>query len=332
MRLLYAKLLGIALVTLQLGVALAEPAMRPLETVRLAQFGKAKFLLYLPLYLAEEEGYLRDEGVQLEVSFAGNDDQVFATLVSGSADVAVGDPIFTAIAAERGFPAKTVALLVSKLGVYGYAKAGAVRKIENAADLSGLRVGSYPAPSTTYALLQELNRSGKLSRPITVVEGAQGTQFPMLVSGTVDVGIDLEPAVSVVEAKGYGVIFDMTKFSDAQAVTGLMTTARMIGERPAALQGLVRGVDRALKVLRQDRSVGYRTAMKLYPEIEPEILRRAVDRLVSSECFPSGAEVTDAAWQRSVRTRLESKELKAPQATAVAVDNRFVPKDAVAVR
>ena len=299
----------------------------PLVTMRLAQFGKSKFLLYLPLYVAEEEGYLREEGIRLETSFAGNDDQVFATLVSGSADVAVGDPVFTAIAAERGYSAKTIALLVRKLAVFGYAKRGAVANITRPSDLSGLRVGSFPAPSTTYTFLSELNRSKALSSPLQIVEGMQGTQFPMLVSGAIDIGIDLEPAVSVVEAKGYDVVFDMTAFSDAQAITGIMTTSKVIDERPQQLAGLVRGISRALRALRTDPAVGYRTAVKLYPEIAPELLRRAVDRLIASECFPDSPLIPDDAWQRSLRTRLESKELKQPQKTAVAVDNRFVTSE-----
>ena len=295
----------------------------PLVTLRLAQFGKSKFLLYLPLYVAEEEGYLREEGIRLETSFAGNDDQVFATLVSGSADLAVGDPVFTAIAAERGFSAKTIALLVRKLAVYGYAKHGSVTNIQRPSDLSGLRIGSFPAPSTTYTFLSELNRSKELSSPLQIVEGMQGTQFPMLVSGAIDIGIDLEPAVSVVEAKGYDVVFDMTAFSDPQAITGIMTTSRVIEERPRQLAGLVRGIDRALRALRTEPAVGYRTAAKLYPEIAPALLQRAVDRLIASECFPESPRVPDDAWQRSLRTRLESKELKQPQKTTVAVDNQF---------
>ena len=301
-------------------VAVAEDS---LTKVRVSQFGKSKFLLYLPLYVADEEGYFRDEGVQIDVSFAGNDDQVFATLVSNSADIAVGDPVFTAIAAERGFGAKTIALLVRKLAVYGYAKRGAVGPIKEVTQLAGKRIGSFPAPSTTFTLLSEFNRSGKLKPPLTIVEGMQGTQFPMLLSDRVDIGIDLEPAVSEVESKGYDVVFDMTAFTEAQAVTGLMASDRMIAERPQVLGAVVRAVDRALAALQTDRTIGYRTAEKLYPEIASEVVRRAVDRLAASECFPARAMVPEDAWQRSLRTRLESKELKSPQLTSVAVDNRF---------
>ena len=169
--------------------------------------------------------------------------------------------------------------------------------------------------------------SGVKLRFLLQIEGMQGTQFPMLVSGAIDIGIDLEPAVSVVEAKGYDVVFDMTAFSDAQAITGIMTTSKVIDERPQQLAGLVRGISRALRALRTDPAVGYRTAVKLYPEIAPELLRRAVDRLIASECFPDSPLIPDDAWQRSLRTRLESKELKQPQKTAVAVDNRFVTSE-----
>lgn len=317
------QLASVALLIVLLALLPIGASAESLTTLRLAQFGKSKFLLYLPLYVADEEGYLGEEGIKLEVSFAGNDDQVFATLVSGSADLAVGDPVFTAIAAERGFAAKTIALLVRKLAVYGYAKHGTVAAIKAPDDLKGLRIGSFPAPSTTYTLLSELNRAHRLSPPLTLVEGMQGTQFPMLVSGAVDIGIDLEPAVSVIEARGYDVVFDMTAFSDAQAVTGIMTTSKLIAERPQQLRGMIRAVNRALAALKKDPTVGYRTAIKLYPDVAPDVLRRAVDRLLASGCFPESALIPDDAWQRSLKTRLDSKELKQPQLTTVAVDNQF---------
>ncbi len=95
----------------------AEP---PPKKVTIAQFGKEKFLLYLPLYVAMEEGIFRGRGIHVELLFAGNDDQVFASVVSGEASFGVGDPVFAAIARERGGPGKIVGLLVTRLGLVGY--------------------------------------------------------------------------------------------------------------------------------------------------------------------------------------------------------------------
>ena len=85
-----------------------------LEKVTLAQFGQSKFLLYLPLYIAQEEGFFAQQGLDVDLKFAGNDDQVFAAVMSGSVNYGMGDPVFTAIAAEKGGAAKTVAMLITR--------------------------------------------------------------------------------------------------------------------------------------------------------------------------------------------------------------------------
>jgi NitT/TauT family transport system substrate-binding protein len=128
-------------------VAFAETA--PLETIKIAQFGKERFLLYLPLYVAMEEGLFAKQGLDVHLIFAGNDDQIFATVISGEAQFGMGDPVFTALAKERGGPGKTVAMMLTKLGLSGVTKGTAIHKITSPQQLNGLRVSSFPAPSTT---------------------------------------------------------------------------------------------------------------------------------------------------------------------------------------
>ena len=47
-----------------------------LQKVRITQAGKEKFLLYLPLYVAMEKGYFAEQGLDVSLTFSGNDDQV----------------------------------------------------------------------------------------------------------------------------------------------------------------------------------------------------------------------------------------------------------------
>jgi len=103
------KLIIAVVLSLMFVVSSATQAA-PLEKVKLAQFAQAKFLLYLPLYVAQEEGFFAKENLDVELKFAGNDDQIFAAVASGAVDFGMGDPAFTAIAAEKGFEAKTVAM------------------------------------------------------------------------------------------------------------------------------------------------------------------------------------------------------------------------------
>jgi NitT/TauT family transport system substrate-binding protein len=192
------------------------------ERVVIAQFGKEKFLLYLPLYVAMEEGLFAKQGLDVDLRFAGNDDQIFATVMSGSAQFGVGDPVFAAISREKGGPGKIVAMMVTRLGLSGYTNKPTIPDIASAADATGLRIGSIPAPSTTYTLLREFIRNNKLDHT-TLVQVAIGAQLAALEAGQLDVAVDLEPSVSVAESKGYRVNFLFDRFTETQAITGIST-------------------------------------------------------------------------------------------------------------
>ena len=133
----------------------AQPAQAEThEKVTIAQFGQAKFLLYLPLYIAIQEGLFAKRGLDVNLKFAGNDDQIFAAVMSGSADFGMGDPVFAAISKEKGGPGKVVALMITKLGLSGYTNKSNIGQITDLKQLNGLKISSFPEPSTTYTLLR----------------------------------------------------------------------------------------------------------------------------------------------------------------------------------
>jgi NitT/TauT family transport system substrate-binding protein len=300
------------------------------ERVVIAQFGKEKFLLYLPLYVAMEEGLFAKRGLDIDLRFAGNDDQIFATVMSGAAQFGVGDPVFAAISREKGGPGKIVALMVTKLGLAGYTNKGTVPDIIKAQDAKGLRIGSLPAPSTTYTLLSEFVRTNNLEGT-KVVQAAIGTQLAALEAGRVDLAVDLEPTVSLAESKGYRVNFLFDRFTEPQAITGISTLESTIQQRPDLVQKVVSALQEGLDQLHSDSDVSLRVTRKLFPNLSEAVIQSAVKRMVDQGVYPRSVKIDDAYWQRTLRTRLESGELKKPQALGVAVDNSFAEKTQMAV-
>lgn len=299
------------------------------ERVVIAQFGKEKFLLYLPLYVAMEEGLFAKRGLDVDLRFAGNDDQIFATVMSGSAQFGVGDPVFAAISREKGGPGKIVALMVTKLGLAGYTNKRTVPDIIKAQDAKGLRIGSLPAPSTTYTLLSEFVRTNNLEGT-KVVQAAIGTQLAALEAGRVDLAVDLEPTVSLAESKGYRVNFLFGRFTEPQAITGISTLESTIQQRPDLVQRVVSALQEGLDQLHSGSDVSLRVTRKLFPNLSEPVIQSAVKRMVDQGVYPRSVKVDDAYWQRTLRTRLESGELKKPQTLGVTVDNSFAEKTQMA--
>jgi NitT/TauT family transport system substrate-binding protein len=297
-----------------------------LTKVKIGQWGAENILLYLPLYVAMEEGYFKQNGVDASIVYTGNDDKTFAAVVSGDVDFGFADPVFTALAAEKGLQAKTVALILNNLGFSGYTDKADIPEIKNAADLAGLRISSFPQPSTTYTVLSELKKKTPQLKDTKIVEGGFGTAYAMLQSKQVDIALDFEPAVSIAEDKGARVIMNLADFMDRQAVTGLNVMQKTIDQRPETVQAVVTGLQQAITAMYQDRTVAYRTTDKLFPQLGGKIVHRAVDRMMKDAMYPESVIVRGDLWQRTLKMRLDSGELKKPQATSLAVDNRFAEK------
>lgn len=306
-----------------IGVLVFPGAAEAAEKVRLAQFGPSKFLLYLPLYVAQEEGYFKKQDLDVDLSFAGNDDQVFAAVLSGSVDYGMGDPVFTAIAAEKGAKAKTVAMLITNLALAGYTNNAAIPEIEKPEQMAGLRVGSFPDPSTTFTILNGLKRHHAELKTMRIVQGNMGTQLALLQAGKTDIAVDLEPAVAQAADKGYRVVLNLNKFSEPQAVTGIMTRQETVDRKPAQVQRAVNALQQAMTAIYTDPEVAYRTARKLFPELGETVIKTAVDHMLHDAMYPRSVVVNEDYWQRSLKTRIDSGDLKHMQPTSLTVDNRF---------
>lgn len=302
-------------------LALCSPsAAQPLESIRVAHWGQEKILLYLPLYLAEEEGLFQKRGLAVNLQYSGNDDQVFAAVMSGAADVGIGDPIFAAVAHERGFPGKVIAVLVRKLGISGYTSNPAIPELSGRNGWQGLRVGSFPAPSTTFTLLRRF--VGEFPNPATapkIVQLAIGAQAAGLRSGDVDIATDLEPAVSIAEASGKRVVFSLDSFSAPLAITGITTSDAVLKRKEIALRSFVSALDEALILMRRSPERISKVAQKVFPRLEKNVVDRAVSRLLLVEAFPESTQVSDSLWLESIRIRKESGELHDEEAAKSVV-------------
>jgi NitT/TauT family transport system substrate-binding protein len=302
-------------------------AESPTEKVTIAHWGSERILLYLPLYIAMEEGFLERQGIEVTLKYSGNDDQVFASVMSGEAQLGIGDPVFAAIARERGFPGKVIAMLVQKIGLSGYAKSDFPREIHVPSDLGNTRIATIPAPSTTYTLLSQFLDANHL-RPLgaSLVQASIGAQLATLEAGDAEIAVDLEPRVSLLEEQGYRVVFNLDAYTSPMVITGLTTTEGYIASNPGTLGRLTLGVQQALDAFKRDPALGVRVTQKLFPQLSPQVVEKAVQRLRSFGVFPDSTVVRDDLWQKALALRLASKELKKSQRTEESVDNHFASR------
>ena len=71
---------------------------------------------------------------------------------------------------------------------------------------AGLKVGTFPPPSTNYTLMQQtIVSGGEELKTTTIVPALIGSQIALLERGNADIAMVLEPAASNAEDEGYSV-------------------------------------------------------------------------------------------------------------------------------
>lgn len=297
---------------------------KSMQKVTITQYGQGKIFLYLPLYIAMEEGYFAEQGLDVSLTFSGNDDQIAATVTGGHADFGVGDPIFSAVIQEKGGQLKTIATLVEKAPFIGYTNKDKISEISNLNKLNGLRVSSFPSPSTLYTNLTNLKNMNNLNIIINPV--AFGSQMAALEADEVDIAMDLDPNVAVAEAQGYKAVISLGNFLPPQAITGITVREDFIKEHTEIVQKVLNALQKAVTTFYKDKNIGIKVAEKVFSDIDVQSLTRAVERSHKNKIYPKSITIKEDIWQQGIKERLNIGDLKKPQPTEVATDNTFAKK------
>lgn len=233
--------------------AIAEP-----QKVRLGLSMRGS-MLHLPLVLADQMGYFRTGGIQLEWHDFDSDAQVHHALISGQVDVVSG--AFEQVLELNEQGQKTKAFVLQgrtpqiSLGI-------ALRRLpsyQSLADLKRFKIGVSDWGSASHAVAQLwCLQAGLNPRDMQFVEvGSMGSAMEHLRSGGVDALCHLDPLMRWLEHKSdVRVVAETRSLQGAQlwmggpsASTCLFAKSEFLNLKPELMQGLTDGVVRALKWL-----------------------------------------------------------------------------------
>lgn len=296
-------------------------------SVVVAQWGQEKYLIYLPLYLAQEKGFFEKEGLNVSTKYSGNDDQVFATVLRGEAQFGIGDPVFTAISREKGARGKVVALIVNGVALWGITKNQNLPIIKESSQLAGLRIGTFPKPSTTYTLVKNtIEQEGEKLKNTKIVEASFGSQIALLESNSADIAMDLEPGASIAESKGYKIVYSLPKFYGDFSFTGLTTTEEVIKTSSETVQKMVNALEKACRFAHNNIEETIAIAQTLFPTQDKKIITNAVNRMIDENTIPEHAFISTEGWNRAIKVRVEVGDLKSEKNSEKSLDNSFAEK------
>jgi NitT/TauT family transport system substrate-binding protein len=174
--------------------------------VRIAVGGQNQ-MIYLPTTLAQELGFYRDEGVEVELQDFAGGSKALQALVGGSADVVSGfyDHTIQMAAEGRGLTAFVTMLRFPGLVlVTSPQSATTVAKIE---DLKGQVAGVTTAGSSSKMLLTSmLQRHGVAAAEVSITAiGNAATAIAAIEHGKVAAGMMADPSFTLVQKRNPGV-------------------------------------------------------------------------------------------------------------------------------
>jgi len=291
------------------GHSLAGSTPQRLSQVTIAQ--AANTLLYLPLYVALDEGYLQKNGIDAQIITSGGDSQAFAALASGQVQFAQGDPTFVAISHSRGGPGIVIASVLDRVAFWGVTFDKNISPFTNPQQFRGMNVVTYPDPNTAYVVQKDLDQRASLvlGKDTAITQAAFGTELGPIQNGTAQIAVSIEPTVANAVQQGAHIVFSYANAWGPFALTGLMTTETYASQNPDVVQGMVDAYEEALQYIRQNPQGAVAVGERNFPEVNKTVIVQAINRLVSENVFPQHAVMSQQSWDAALQLREQIGDL-----------------------
>ncbi|MEI2394814.1 ABC transporter substrate-binding protein [Paenibacillus phytohabitans] len=292
---------------------------------------------YLPLYVAQREGYFEDEGLEVEMLQAAGGTHV-TSVVSGDAWGVIGGPESNALAnIGNSDPIVSVSNVVNRANVYLMAKKGTAPAGRSDEELKAFlqdkklnagRHGGTPNLLTQYLLL-ELGLDPQ--KDVRLLEPADGsTVVAMVQQGAADIANGAEPQISDGIAKG---VWEepFYKFHDMgdYAYSVLSVKKSTLEKDPETVQKAVNAVVKALKAIQEDKALAMSVLKAEFPTLSDEAAQAALDRAYADRLWSPDGIISEEALDKDMNVMIKTGIYKGEYTYEDLVDMQFVNKTAV---
>jgi NitT/TauT family transport system substrate-binding protein len=153
------------------------------------------FTVALPVYVAQEKGFYKEGGIDVDAVFTKGGGENVQAVVSGDAQIGLGTGFFAVLSAfEKGAPIKIAAAEITGMDSFWYALGNSqIRRLE---DLGGKKIAYSRAGSSTHmavlAIADKVKAKG-LPAPEPVSLGGLPDTFTGVRTGQADLGWSVPP-------------------------------------------------------------------------------------------------------------------------------------------
>lgn len=292
-------LLRIARAAAFVSLVLTAPALAENKKVVLSQAFQS--MLYLPLYVAIDEGFFTQQGLDLTKETAGSPTVALSAVISGSAQFSIHGPEWTAIAASKGAPVDIIANVVNGAAVWIATTPDF--KFSGIKDIKGQKVVTGLMPTTSTSLFMKLLKENGMDAKtdVDMIQVAIGSEPGPFIGKQADVAVMYEPGLDQAVAKGMKVVLGFPKSYGPYAFSSV--TARNDVD-PDTAQRVVNGMEMAMRFMAKNEAKTVEIAQKEFPTLEPAVIEAAVKRMLADGVYPPSVDITPEALKVAMDTQI----------------------------
>lgn len=206
-------------------------------------------LIYMPLTLADQLGYFKDEGLSVDIQDLKGGADALQAMIGGSTDLTTGFYEHTVRTQTQGKPIQMITTFDLTPGLVMFA-GKSHPDAKTIKDLENQKIGITSAGSSTEEMVRYLYKKNGMDPAAaqTVAVGTGGPAVTALKNGVVDALVTVEPAASIIEKGGDGKVMYDTRteqgtkdvFGGDWPAGGFYAPTEFIQQNPRTAQALAR--------------------------------------------------------------------------------------------
>lgn len=237
--------------------SLSSSAAQPLEKTEV-RFGTGGLsaLYNLPIVVAEQLGYFKEQGLVVEVNDFAGGAKALQALLGGSADFATGGYEYTIRMQLKGQDIAAVLELTRLNGITLAVRTQQLDKYKSPASLKGMKIGvTAPGSNTQWVAWNLMVKAGLSKDDASFIGvGSGSSAISAMQRGEIDAIVNVEPTITMLEKMNLAkVVVDTRSEKGNTEVFGgptpngiVYTTRAFIEKNPRTTQALVNALYKAL--------------------------------------------------------------------------------------
>lgn len=292
-------------------IGVAVPAMAQIK-LKVAE-GSRSFTV-MPLYIAIEAGYMKEQGLEIELVTMKGGPAAVGALLSGDVDLtfsAVETPIKMR---AQGKDLRVIALMQDKNPCVLVVPTNST--VKSLADLKGKAIGVTATGSLTDLVLRSyINRLGMNAGDFEIFGlGSGATVAAALERGQVQAAITVTPFLTRLQMDNKVKVIHDFRREVYPGQSLLVRGADLGGPKEQIQRRFVAALAKGSKTLHEDRALATRIGRVYFPDMDPRILdAMIVDETQTTPIFSRNVSLTRADYDTLVDILLKNKLIARPE-------------------